>query len=220
MVVVGRTSNDELVALGVQVVTGVDVSDDGACAEMAKTVQAGGSVQSCAMLLSSAHTTLELDIQHMPRSNTCTTVHEAAFKTPCHSYSHAHMRTCARARARARRPIDIVINNAGYFYGPRESVIDGTMNFDEEVKQINICAVGLVESAKIDGSAFELCPLSRQRPTGPCVLRWVLTHALSVDDVIACQAAPSYNGTFLCRFIEGILNTMPFQLQINNLARS
>jgi len=39
-------------------------------------------------------------------------------------------------------PVDILINNAGYFYGPCESVLQGSMNFDEEMKQINICAVG------------------------------------------------------------------------------
>lgn len=38
--------------------------------------------------------------------------------------------------------VDIVINNAGYFYGPHESVLDKTLNFDEELKQIDICAVG------------------------------------------------------------------------------
>ena len=40
-------------------------------------------------------------------------------------------------------PVDIVINNAGYFYsGPSESVKAGTMNFSEQLKQMNICASG------------------------------------------------------------------------------
>jgi len=41
-----------------------------------------------------------------------------------------------------KKPFDIVINNAGYFYGPRESVVEGTLNFDEQLKQIDICGLG------------------------------------------------------------------------------
>ena len=37
------------------------------------------------------------------------------------------------------KPVDIVINNAGYFYEPLETL--DTMNFDEELKMIDICAV-------------------------------------------------------------------------------
>lgn len=36
--------------------------------------------------------------------------------------------------------IDILINNAGYFYGPAEKI--DSLNFDEEIKMIDICAVG------------------------------------------------------------------------------
>lgn len=36
--------------------------------------------------------------------------------------------------------IDILINNAGYFYGPVETI--STLNFEEELKMIDICAVG------------------------------------------------------------------------------
>mmetsp|Transcript_37436 Transcript_37436/g.76318 ORF Transcript_37436/g.76318 Transcript_37436/m.76318 type:complete len:333 (-) Transcript_37436:139-1137(-) len=38
--------------------------------------------------------------------------------------------------------LDVVINNAGYFYGPRESVSDDSLNFDEQIKQIDVCALG------------------------------------------------------------------------------
>jgi len=38
--------------------------------------------------------------------------------------------------------LDLLINNAGYFYGPQEKVLDDTLNFEEELKQIDICAVG------------------------------------------------------------------------------
>lgn len=38
--------------------------------------------------------------------------------------------------------IDILINNAGYFYGPQEKVTGDTLNFEEQWKQIDICALG------------------------------------------------------------------------------
>lgn len=38
--------------------------------------------------------------------------------------------------------LDMVINNAGYFYEPCEKILDGSLNFEEQLKQINICAVG------------------------------------------------------------------------------
>jgi len=37
-------------------------------------------------------------------------------------------------------PVDIVINNAGYFYDKPETI--DTLNFEEQLKQINICALG------------------------------------------------------------------------------
>ena len=43
--------------------------------------------------------------------------------------------------AGGKGPIDILINNAGYFYGPNETIKGATLNFDEEIKQIDICAV-------------------------------------------------------------------------------
>ena len=38
--------------------------------------------------------------------------------------------------------LDMVINNAGYFYEPPETILDNSLNFDEQLKQINICALG------------------------------------------------------------------------------
>mmetsp|Transcript_4069 Transcript_4069/g.5427 ORF Transcript_4069/g.5427 Transcript_4069/m.5427 type:complete len:332 (-) Transcript_4069:118-1113(-) len=38
--------------------------------------------------------------------------------------------------------IDVVINNAGYFYEPKETVLDNTLNFEEQLKQIDICGLG------------------------------------------------------------------------------
>eukprot|EP00613_Pedinella_sp_CCMP2098_P050409 CAMPEP_0171818788 /NCGR_PEP_ID=MMETSP0992-20121227/1851_1 /TAXON_ID=483369 /ORGANISM="non described non described, Strain CCMP2098" /LENGTH=334 /DNA_ID=CAMNT_0012432997 /DNA_START=23 /DNA_END=1027 /DNA_ORIENTATION=- len=40
------------------------------------------------------------------------------------------------------KPFDVVINNAGYFYEPKEAVLDGSLNFEEQLKQINICGIG------------------------------------------------------------------------------
>ena len=40
--------------------------------------------------------------------------------------------------------VDILINNAGYFMKERESILDGTMDFSEEMKMIDICAVGML----------------------------------------------------------------------------
>jgi len=55
---------------------------------------------------------------------------------------------------------DIVINNAGYFYEPNEKILDNTLNFEEQLKQINICALGplrvnsaLVQSNKLNDNA-------------------------------------------------------------------
>lgn len=38
--------------------------------------------------------------------------------------------------------LDYVINNAGYFYEPKETILDNTLNFEEQLKQIDICALG------------------------------------------------------------------------------
>ena len=52
--------------------------------------------------------------------------------------------------------IDLVINNAGYFYGPQELILKDNLNFEEEIKQIDICAVGQlrVNSALVNAGAL------------------------------------------------------------------
>lgn len=52
--------------------------------------------------------------------------------------------------------LDVVINNAGYFYGPCELVKEGSLNFEEQMKQINICALGplRVNNALIQSQAL------------------------------------------------------------------
>jgi NADP-dependent 3-hydroxy acid dehydrogenase YdfG len=47
------------------------------------------------------------------------------------------------------RKIDILINNAGYFYEPVETI--STMNFEEQMKMIDICALGVL---RITAAAF------------------------------------------------------------------
>jgi len=53
-------------------------------------------------------------------------------------------------------PLDIVINNAGYFYGPVETI--ETLNFEEEKKMIDICAIGplRISSALINGNKLTI----------------------------------------------------------------
>lgn len=52
--------------------------------------------------------------------------------------------------------LDVVINNAGYFYDPCELVKEDTLNFEEQLKQINICALGplRVNNALINSKAL------------------------------------------------------------------
>lgn len=38
--------------------------------------------------------------------------------------------------------LDVVINNAGYFYNSEEMVTNDSLNFEEQIKQINICGIG------------------------------------------------------------------------------
>ena len=52
--------------------------------------------------------------------------------------------------------LDVIINNAGYFYAPKEMVTDDSLNFDEQIKQINICGIGplRVNNAAIQAKAL------------------------------------------------------------------
>jgi len=42
------------------------------------------------------------------------------------------------------KQVDILVNNAGYFMTERESILNNTMDYDEELTQIDICAVGIL----------------------------------------------------------------------------
>lgn len=52
--------------------------------------------------------------------------------------------------------LDYVINNAGYFYDPCEKILDASLNFEEQLKQIDICALGplRVNAAAVNANAL------------------------------------------------------------------
>jgi len=52
--------------------------------------------------------------------------------------------------------LDYVINNAGYFYEPCEKISDASLNFEEQLKQIDICALGplRVNAAAVNAKAL------------------------------------------------------------------
>eukprot|EP00958_Prasinococcus_capsulatus_P011513 scaffold1146_cov399-Prasinococcus_capsulatus_cf.AAC.2 len=62
---------------------------------------------------------------------------------------------------------DVVINNAGYFYEPVETL--STLNFEEELKMIDICALGplrissaLVNAGKVKENGGQICMITSQ----------------------------------------------------------
>eukprot|EP00192_Tetraselmis_astigmatica_P013389 CAMPEP_0117651912 /NCGR_PEP_ID=MMETSP0804-20121206/2346_1 /TAXON_ID=1074897 /ORGANISM="Tetraselmis astigmatica, Strain CCMP880" /LENGTH=330 /DNA_ID=CAMNT_0005457923 /DNA_START=138 /DNA_END=1130 /DNA_ORIENTATION=+ len=52
----------------------------------------------------------------------------------------ANIEKCKKLATAVTSPVDILINNAGYFYEPLETI--DSLNFEEELKQIDICALG------------------------------------------------------------------------------
>ena len=66
------------------------------------------------------------------------------------------IREAAKKIASSGKLLDIVINNAGYFYEPKEMVTDDSLNFEEQIKQINICGIGplRVNNALIQAKAL------------------------------------------------------------------
>jgi NAD(P)-dependent dehydrogenase (short-subunit alcohol dehydrogenase family) len=51
---------------------------------------------------------------------------------------------------------DMVINNAGYFYEPSEKILEDSLNFEEQLKQINVCGLGplRVNAAAVNAGAL------------------------------------------------------------------
>jgi len=67
-------------------------------------------------------------------------------------------------------PIDILINCAGYFYGPAESVgvgCEGHLNFPQEKLQIDICALGPL---RITSSLYKAGLLERDGKPGKVII--------------------------------------------------
>ena len=58
-------------------------------------------------------------------------------------------------KAMGNKKIDILINNAGYFYGPEEKI--DSLNFEEEMKMIDICALGVlrITSAAVNAGLLD-----------------------------------------------------------------
>jgi NAD(P)-dependent dehydrogenase (short-subunit alcohol dehydrogenase family) len=52
--------------------------------------------------------------------------------------------------------LDYVINNAGYFYNDCEKILEKNLNFEEQLKQIDICALGplRVNAAAVNANAL------------------------------------------------------------------
>lgn len=57
------------------------------------------------------------------------------------------------------KKIDIIINNAGYFYEPVEKI--DSLNFEEEMKMIDICALGVLRITSAAVNAGLLGPGSK-----------------------------------------------------------
>jgi len=68
----------------------------------------------------------------------------------------AAIREASNKIAASGKLLDVVINNAGYFYEPCEKVTDDSLNFEEQMKQINICGLGplRVDNALIQAKAL------------------------------------------------------------------
>lgn len=91
----------------------------------------------------------------------------------------------AKMVAEVEGPLDMVINNAGYFYGPEEKVgvggEEGHLNFQHQMLQIDVCALGplrissaLYKGGKLvrDGKPGKIVIITSQ--AGSC--EWRLTQ--------------------------------------------
>jgi len=72
-------------------------------------------------------------------------------------------------------PVDIIINNAGYFYGPVERVTGDKLNFSEQLKMIDICALGCL---RVVNALFNAKP--KQLMTPGCKIVLITSQAGSI----------------------------------------
>ena len=67
---------------------------------------------------------------------------------------------CSKLAGSYLNKVDCLINNAGYFYGPEESIAADTINYEEELKMIDICALGPLRAT----SSFHKFGLLKKHP--------------------------------------------------------
>ena len=79
----------------------------------------------------------------------------------------------AEAFKHITEPVDIVINNAGYFYEPLETL--DSMNFEEEMKMLDICAVGPLRVVKV------LRDLKLLKTDGTCKIAMITSQGGSIS---------------------------------------
>eukprot|EP00812_Abedinium_dasypus_P004667 NODE_1581_length_1107_cov_333.803232.p2 GENE.NODE_1581_length_1107_cov_333.803232~~NODE_1581_length_1107_cov_333.803232.p2 ORF type:complete len:317 (-),score=118.31 NODE_1581_length_1107_cov_333.803232:141-1001(-) len=91
-------------------------------------------------------------------------------------------------------PIDLLINNAGYFYGPAESVgvgREGHLNFKQELLMIDICAVGVL---RVTSALYTAGKLVRGGQPGKVVI--ITSQAGSCQWRFTQNAAPELGQEF------------------------
>jgi short-subunit dehydrogenase len=79
--------------------------------------------------------------------------------------------------------VDVLINNAGYFFGPVETI--KSLNFDEEIKMIDICAIGPL---RITSGLFNAGLLARGAKVNHTMFSFVaFAYLLDIgcDDIIS-----------------------------------
>ena len=77
--------------------------------------------------------------------------------------------------------IDVLINNAGYFYGPVETL--SSLNFEEEMKMIDICAVGPL---RVTAALFNAGLLSKDAKVSTHLCVYVCIYTIFTALIYMC----------------------------------
>merc|ERR1719298_366416 len=105
-------------------------------------------------------------------------------------------------------PVDVLINNAGDFYGPCEKVTDNSLNFEEELKQIDICAVGPLRVSNAlyqAGGLVEGSKIAIVTSRAACNIGGVLlAEELKSKGVCVVLLHPGFNRTEMTKKYESI----------------